>query len=415
MDLSPDLGAAETLATISLRERPLSTGCSPNTETAVTHPLPTEEDHLDENAPSTGLQSRTRARVLVISQVPPPVHGSTLITQVLLEVLSESGVTARLADRRFSSEVSEIGKFSLRKLAAMFGLVARVWRSSSSADICIFFVTNRTGSFVVDCVLRAVLRLRRCPTIAYVHTLGFENLAQRSAIWDRMVRFLLGGTESVVCLSTTLTADVRPYISSDTRVETIGNTAPVAFEPTAHNGPIQFLYLSNYIAEKGIDDFLTVASRSNRELGARFIAAGAPTSAGQLAQLADRASPNTVLLGAVGGQRKADLFAQSTALVFPSTYRFEAQPLTILEALSAGLPVIAYDVGGISDVVRDGVNGFVVPAGDVDALQAAVRKVATDSSLRGQLGMQAAAAYRDNHSREAFKAAWAREIGVTIG
>src|SRR5690606_17277143 len=85
------------------------------------------------------------AGVVVISQLPPPTHGSTLMTKVFLEVLDDLGIEWRLVDRRFSRTVGEVGSFKLRKVGAAAGLVTRLLtrllRRRPAA--CIFFVTTR--------------------------------------------------------------------------------------------------------------------------------------------------------------------------------------------------------------------------------------------------------------------------------
>jgi glycosyltransferase involved in cell wall biosynthesis len=86
------------------------------------------------------------------------------------------------------------------------------------------------------------------------------------------------------------------------------------------------------------------------------------------------------VLGWVVGDQKRRLLESATVYVLPS-YN-EGLPMGILEALSCGLPVVASDVGGIPDAVTDGVEGFVVPAGDVAALGGALRKLLSDSDLR---------------------------------
>jgi glycosyltransferase involved in cell wall biosynthesis len=72
------------------------------------------------------------------------------------------------------------------------------------------------------------------------------------------------------------------------------------------------------------------------------------------------------------------------------TSAWENLPHTLLEALAAGTPVIATDVGGIPEVLHDGENGLLVPAGDVDAVAAAIERLARDDALRASLAAAAA-------------------------
>lgn len=66
----------------------------------------------------------------------------------------------------------------------------------------------------------------------------------------------------------------------------------------------------------------------------------------------------------------------------------------MVEALAAGTPVVATDVGGVAEVVRDGENGLLVPAGDGPAFAAAVRRYFSDDALRARLREAAAGSVR---------------------
>jgi glycosyltransferase involved in cell wall biosynthesis len=76
----------------------------------------------------------------------------------------------------------------------------------------------------------------------------------------------------------------------------------------------------------------------------------------------------------------------------------EGTPVTLIEALAAGVPAVATDVGGVGDVVRDGVGGFLVRPGDPDALARRLEDLAADEALRRRLGAAGAAWVRERYS-----------------
>jgi glycosyltransferase involved in cell wall biosynthesis len=84
------------------------------------------------------------------------------------------------------------------------------------------------------------------------------------------------------------------------------------------------------------------------------------------------------------------------AQVFALASRSEGLPRSILEAMRAGLPVVATDVGGVSEAVADGVSGSLVPRDDPEALSQALASLLAEPSRRARLG---AAARRTYESR----------------
>jgi glycosyltransferase involved in cell wall biosynthesis len=79
-----------------------------------------------------------------------------------------------------------------------------------------------------------------------------------------------------------------------------------------------------------------------------------------------------------------ELLARSDVFVLSS--RSEGFPVSILEAMAAGLPVVATDVGGIAEAVEDGETGLLVPAADPEALARALERLLSDADLRRRLG-----------------------------
>ena len=93
-------------------------------------------------------------------------------------------------------------------------------------------------------------------------------------------------------------------------------------------------------------------------------------------------------LGPQPRERIVELFRAADATILTSSW--ENFPHTVVEALAVGTPVLAMEAGGVGEVVRDGVNGLLVPAGDTRALSDALRRYFGDAELRDRLRAQAA-------------------------
>ncbi len=88
--------------------------------------------------------------------------------------------------------------------------------------------------------------------------------------------------------------------------------------------------------------------------------------------------------------------------VFVLSSRSEALPISILEAMAAGLPVVATRVGGVPELVRDGETGFLAPASDANALAALIQRLVDSPELRARLGSAGRARVEEHFGLESF-------------
>jgi glycosyltransferase involved in cell wall biosynthesis len=104
-------------------------------------------------------------------------------------------------------------------------------------------------------------------------------------------------------------------------------------------------------------------------------------------------------VGYMTGEQLSQAYASADMFVFPSA--METFGLVVVEAMAAGLPVVASRVGGVRDVVTEGVNGYSYDSGDIPALVTAVRRIAADRHRMAQMGL-AARAFAETQSWDAM-------------
>lgn len=106
-------------------------------------------------------------------------------------------------------------------------------------------------------------------------------------------------------------------------------------------------------------------------------------SVGQGSDIPGLQLPRTSL-GFVGDDRILS-WVYSAADIYVTPTLEDNLPNTVMESLSCGTPVIGFDTGGVPDMVRDGVSGFLAPKGDVEALRQAMLRVLDNSDLKAQM------------------------------
>jgi colanic acid/amylovoran biosynthesis glycosyltransferase len=183
------------------------------------------------------------------------------------------------------------------------------------------------------------------------------------------------------------------------RIELIRNGIDLSrFSPPPRppEGPFSILAVARLVEKKGLA-LLIEACRDLRDRGYEFrceiIGKGAQRA--QLEQLVRQWSlaGHVSLPGPLPQQEIVDRYHRAHVLVLPCVVGRDGNrdglPVSIVEALACGLPVISTDVTGIPEAVRDGYNGLIVPSGDVAALTAAMERVMRDRALLARLASSA--------------------------
>lgn len=154
-------------------------------------------------------------------------------------------------------------------------------------------------------------------------------------------------------------------------------------DPGAH--PASGVTVANFTPIKGHSDLLSALAMLSDP--PRMILVGTGPEKKAIASQADRLglTKHVELVEGISEPLSRLLDAQFFVLASPS----EGLPNSVLEAMAAGLPIVAYRVGGIPEVVEDGVTGYLAPPGDTEGLARAIERVAGDATWRSEAGSRA--------------------------
>ncbi|HID54377.1 MAG TPA: glycosyltransferase family 1 protein, partial [Anaerolineae bacterium] len=250
----------------------------------------------------------------------------------------------------------------------------------------------------------AISRWQKVPTVSHLHFWPSELRLFGSRQVERGMVRLLGWSDAIVTVSDELADYLRPLLPPQKHILVMPNCVDLAAWLSLQKSPdagkkIQLLFVGTVGRRKGVFELVQAFADAQAGRTAELVVLGGDGGSGALArleQLAERlgVSGHCRFPGPVYGVEKRQVFADSDLFLLPSYA--EGQPVTILEAMAAGLPIISTRVGAIPDVVQDGRNGLLVEPGDVAALTHAIDNLVEDAGQRramGQLSRQLAAQY----------------------
>ncbi len=181
-----------------------------------------------------------------------------------------------------------------------------------------------------------------------------------------------------------------------------------AADEIRETGIFTFVFVGRIVRDKGINELVEAFVRLNEKYpNARLLLVGRYEDSLDSISAAARAEiEKNDRIEAVGPQSDVrPYYAAADCFVFPS-YR-EGFPNTVIEAGAMGLPSIVTDINGSREIIKDGVNGLIIPSKDTAALYEAMEKMLTDDALRSELASQArgliASRYEQGFVRQCLK------------
>lgn len=346
--------------------------------------------------------------VLIVAQAAPARGGIPSFVSNLLE-------DERLADdfemhllNTTRAVERQAGTFTFGNLSSVFVDSYRTFRQARSCDV----VHIQTALMPMLPLLRALAlstsaRLAGAAVICHVHS-GRVNSGQKEAFEPgSATRIVLRGLRVCDLILTVSEAGTRTLrrLVPGIDVQTVDNAVHVERFTQARptHDPATLLYVGTLSHRKGILDLVEALTllKDRGVSGWTLEVVGGSAEVGeaqaeQSREALRRAGLSGSLLGALDPDQVRERLAAADVFVLPS--HWEGQPIAILEAMAAGLPVVTTTVGANPDVIRDGCDGLLVPPHDPQALSEALHMVIDDPGLRERLGASAHQRVLDNHT-----------------
>ncbi len=328
--------------------------------------------------------------------MPPPIHGASLMGQYIYNSeLINNTFDCHYLNLSIASSIEDVQKFGLKKLFRYIILLLNViYQIILFRPNLVYFTPNSCGKpFYKEFPIMILLKLMGRRVVAHYHNKGVLSHSDR---WlDNILYKMFFFHTKVILLSERLYSDISKYVKSED-YEVCPNGIPMIVDipynvkVVNNTHPPVLLFLSNLLVAKGVWTLIdSLAELNDRNINFKCIIAGCESAEISSEKLQDvikdkKLSNKVSYYGPVYGQDKNNLLNQADIFVFPS-YN-ECFPLVLLEAMQFNLPCITTSVGGILDIVKDGVNGLICKARNSKSLSISIEQLLIDPQMRIKLG-----------------------------
>ncbi|WP_374319660.1 glycosyltransferase family 4 protein [Aquabacterium sp.] len=314
------------------------------------------------HADTSKITGESHRAIFVVAAMPPPVHGQSVMNLIVADSIrnySPNNLTisniAPSSSNILVYHLSRISRVTIASLRILF---------SPRRRISVYSVYESGFGFLYNLLILISARVRMADVFIHHHT---SEHCKRHSKRFAVVNWMAGVHAKHIVLSDQMKSDLQDTYGTNLLIRVVNNGSCLSGIPKIDpnhkifDGSISLGHLSNLTPEKGVADVLSIFSElRSRGCPVRLELAGPtadPSIEKAIAEFSALGDNYFRYWGPVFGERKADFLSKVDIFLFPSRYKYEAQPLVLLESMAYGAFCIAYEAGYIPELLSS--TGFL--------------------------------------------------------
>ncbi|MFH2117476.1 MAG: glycosyltransferase family 4 protein [Bacillota bacterium] len=363
--------------------------------------------------------------ICIIGPVAPPMGGDAKAIKTLVD--------SNMYKHIFNTELLNISDGTMRssgrksltwgKIKKILQLRRNLKKLIKKEDITIFYLTiaqSKLGSLRDIIFLKTILdnKSKESKIIIHLHGGGFKNhYLSLSKIYKNIIKKYFLQIDTAIVLSESLVSMFEDIIPLK-KIKIVQNCVDNQFllnekefnyklENITKKDLFNILYLSNMIKSKGYFDVLMAAKLLKENKNIMFcFAGGFPNQADENEFLEfideENLTENVKYVGVIDGIEKLELLKASDIFTLPTSFPPEGQPISILEAMNAGMPIITTNQGGIGDIIKTGENGYIIKPNNPNMIASCILQLIEKRDLFKQISINNRNNIMQMHSEEFY-------------
>lgn len=339
--------------------------------------------------------------ILLVGPFPPPQGGVATINELIYKECNEQPY--HIIRQNFAEHKN---KFQIRSVIGLLNLfsqilqIAKYFLNVLCYRNCIIHVAvSSYFGFYKSSIFILIGTLFKKKIILHLHGGAFTSFYTSShRIIQKYIRFVFNKSNQIIVLANYWKKIIIQMIQiAPNKIAMLNNCYGSEFNQLPHSfqelenenvkeSVIKILYVGALTQKKGVLDLIAISAELQKGFN-QFILyiAGGEKEVGIRERINQKiqdyhVSDKIRLLGEISGRQKLDYFLKSQIFILPSYV--ENFPISILEAMRAGMPVVTTPVGAIPEIVEDEENGFLIQAGDIKKFAAKIIILCKNKALR---------------------------------